>query len=243
MKVKLTISYNGASFNGWQIQPDKITVQSVLENALQNIIGIPIKVKGSGRTDAGVHAKGQVAHFETPFTNIPADRFYRALNIQLPPDVRVIKSEQVDDSFNACNGAKRKTYCYNLYVAEVENPLLEPFNLKLEKMPDLTKIQNAIPLLIGEHDFKCMCASGSSVKSTVRTIYDIKIKTNQNQIAFYVTGNGFLYNMVRILVSTLLDIGYKKITNSDLEQMLITGKRSRSKNLIAKGLCLESVEY
>ena len=243
MRYALKVSYDGTEFAGWQRQKNAPSVQECLETAIKESLGIETKVTGSGRTDAGVHAKGQVAHFETPFTNIPADRFYRALNIQLPPDVRVIKSEQVDDSFNACNGAKRKTYCYNLYVAEVENPLLEPFNLKLEKMPDLTKIQNAIPLLIGEHDFKCMCASGSSVKSTVRTIYDIKIKTNQNQIAFYVTGNGFLYNMVRILVSTLLDIGYKKITNSDLEQMLITGKRSRSKTLLAKGLCLESVEY
>ena len=243
MKVKLTISYNGASFNGWQIQPDKITVQSVLENALQNIIGIPIKVKGSGRTDAGVHAKGQVAHFETPFENIPAEKFYKALNIQLPPEIRVLKSERVADDFNACNGAKRKTYCYNLYVAEVENPLLEPFSVKIEKMPNLSLINKAIELLTGEHDFKCMCASGSGAKTTVRTIYSIEVKHQENDLSFAVCGNGFLYNMVRILVSALLEIGFEKLTLEDLQEKLSSGGRLRVKTLPAKGLCLQSVEY
>ena len=243
MKVKLTLSYNGALYNGWQIQPNGITIQEVLEKALENLVGTPIKVVGSGRTDAGVHASGQVAHFETPFENIPADKFYKALNIQLPPDIRVIKSEQVGSDFDARKSAKKKTYCYSLYIAEVENPLKEPFSVKIESEPDLSLINSAINLLIGKHDFKCMCASGSGAKTTIRTIYSIEVKKQDNNLDFYVCGNGFLYNMVRILVGTLLDIGYKKIQISQLEEMLSTGKRGKGKTLPAKGLRLESVEY
>lgn len=243
MKVKLTLSYNGEKYNGWQAQPNGITIQSTLEDALQKLIGQPIKVIGSGRTDAGVHALGQVAHFETPFENIPAEKFYKALNIQLPPDIRVIKSEKVGENFNALKSAKRKTYLYSLYVAEVENPLREPFSVRIEKMPNLSLINKAIELLTGEHDFKCMCASGSGAKTTVRTIYSIEVKHQENDLSFLVCGNGFLYNMVRILVGTLLEIGYEKLSIEDLQKMLLSGNRSKSKTLPAKGLVLVRVEY
>ena len=244
MKVKLTVSYDGTAYCGWQVQPNGVSVQEILENAIEQVVGQRLKVTGSGRTDAGVHAKGQVAHFETPFENIPAEKFYKALNIHLPPDIKVLSSERADDDFNARRSAKSKTYSYFCYVSSVEQPLKERFAVKLDKFPDIEKIKKAIPLLVGEHDFKCMCSSGSCAKTTVRTIYDITVENNGQDIVFSVSGNGFLYNMVRILVGILLDVGYGKITEQEIEQMLLTGKRAFCrKTLLPKGLCLMKVEY
>ncbi len=244
MKVKLVITYDGTNYCGWQVQPDKITVQQVVEDALEKVVGQKLKVIGSGRTDAGVHAKGQVAHFETPFENIPAEKFYKALNIQLPPDVKVLSSQRVDDDFSARRSAKSKTYSYFCYVSKVEKPLKERFSTKLDFQPDIEKMKDAVEVIVGEHDFKCMCSSGSGAKTTVREVYSIEIEQTGEDICFSVTGGGFLYNMVRILVSTLLEVGYGRITKEQVAEMLKTGKRiSTIRTLSPKGLCLMKVEY
>jgi tRNA pseudouridine38-40 synthase len=244
MKIKLTLTYDGTNYHGWQVQPNGVTVQEVVENALFTLTGEKIKVIGSGRTDAGVHAEGQVAHFERENDNIPTEKYAVALNIILPDDVKVVKSERVDDDFSARRSAKRKTYLYRTYVSTAILPLKDRYAVQLEKQPDVSAMKACAKLLEGEHDFKAFCSSGTSVKTTVRTVYSIDIEERGNEIIFSVTGNGFLYNMVRIIVGTLLAVGRGKIGKKEVEDMLATGKRALGgKTIPAKGLTLLSVEY
>lgn len=244
MIVKLTVSYDGTNYCGWQVQPNKITVQEVVEKALFTLTGEKIKVIGSGRTDAGVHAEGQVAHFKREKENIPPEKFALALNIILPDDVKIVKSERADDDFSARRSAKRKTYVYRTYVSTAILPLKDRYAVQLEKQPDVSAMKACAKLLEGEHDFKAFCSSGTSVKTTVRTVYSIDIEERGNEIIFSVTGNGFLYNMVRIIVGTLLAVGRGKIGKKEVEDMLATGKRALGgKTIPAKGLTLLSVEY
>ncbi len=243
MKVKLTVCYDGTNYCGWQVQPNGLSVQQVVQDAVEKATGENCKVVGSGRTDAGVHAERQVAHFETNST-IPPERFYLALNAHLPNDVKVLESAKAEENFDARKSAKKKTYCYSFYYGEIENPLKERYSVRLGKEPDLEKMQSAINLMVGEHDFKAFCSSGSGAKTTVRTIYSIKIEKGKVGLKVLVTGNGFLYNMVRILVGTLLDVGYSRKSEKDILEMLNHGKREKGgRTLPAKGLCLSSVEY
>ncbi|MBQ9734672.1 MAG: tRNA pseudouridine(38-40) synthase TruA [Clostridia bacterium] len=243
MRIKITVSYDGTAYCGWQVQPNGVTVQEVLENALFLATGERARITGSGRTDAGVHAIGQVAHFDTE-SSIPSERFYKALNAHLPPDVRVIKSESADENFHACTSAKRKTYAYSLYVSDVENPLKDRFAVKVDVALDIARIKAVAKEFIGEHDFKAFCASGSGAKTTVRTIYSVDIKEVDGDIKITVTGNGFLYNMVRIMVGTLLCVGEGKLDALAVKTALETGVRPAGiKTLPAKGLCLIKAEY
>ncbi len=243
MKVKLIVSYDGTNYCGWQVQPNCTSVQQVLEDALFEITGERTRITGSGRTDAGVHALGQVAHFITN-SNVPAERFCRAFNIKLPDDIKVLSSQRVDDDFHAVASAKKKTYRYSVYVNHSILPLKDRYAVQIKKQPDLEKMQDCALSLLGEHDFKCMSASGGGAKTTVRTIYDIKIEQKGESIDFFVTGNGFLYNMVRIMVGTLLAVGTNKIEKQDVLDMLKTGERKMGiKTLSPKGLTLISVEY
>ena len=243
MRVKLLVSYDGTAYCGWQVQPNAITVQEMLEQAIMQVTGEKVRVTGSGRTDAGVHALGQIAHFDT-HSSIPAEKFFLALNIHLPDDIKVIKSERADDDFHATRDAVKKTYRYSVYVSQSILPLKDRYAVQVEKMPDLQKMKETALILLGEHDFKCMSASGGGAKTTVRTIYSIDIIEKDGQIDFYICGNGFLYNMVRIMVGTLLKVGSGKIKKEDVIKMLSTGKRSLGgKTLSAKGLTLIKVEY
>ena len=243
MRVKLTITYDGSEFCGWQIQPNGITVQQTIEEAIEKVTGEKVRVTGSGRTDAGVHATGQVAHFDTN-SSVPPHKFFKALNIVLPPAVKVVASEKADDDFHACASAKRKTYEYSLYVSESELPLKERYAVRLDRTPDVDKMNECAKLFIGEHDFKGFSASGCSAKTTVRTIYDLTVIKTGNDVIISVTGNGFLYNMVRILSGTLVKVGYGEMTADDVNEMLKTGERSLGgKTLPPKGLCLKQVEY
>ena len=242
MRIKLTVSYDGTCYCGWQVQPNGISVQQTLEKAIELATGESVKVVGSGRTDAGVHAAGQVAHFDTK-TSIPPQKIYKAINLHLPPEIRVLDSVEVGE-FDARKSAKKKTYCYTLYSGKVEQPLKERYAVYLDTLPDIEKMKSAAKLFIGEHDFKCFNASGGGAKTTVRTIYNIDIEEKGEEIKVYVCGNGFLYNMVRTLVGTLLKAGYEKIDLKQIKTLLDTGdKKLCGKTLPAKGLCLMSVEY
>ncbi|MBQ8426483.1 MAG: tRNA pseudouridine(38-40) synthase TruA [Clostridia bacterium] len=244
MRIKLTLGYDGTCFCGWQIQPNCDTVQERLENAVFAVTGEKVRVTGSGRTDSGVHAVGQTAHFDTDTKKVAPEKFYRALNAHLPESIRVYKSEKVSDDFDACRTAKKKTYRYFIYLSEVENPLKERYAVMIDDDLDVEKMRECASVFLGEHDFKCMCASGSSIKTTVRTIYNIDIEKSGQDITFTVTGNGFLYNMVRILVGTLVKVGKGEMQKEQVQEMLLAGKRSLGgKTLSAKGLCLMSVEY
>ena len=243
MTIKLVVTYDGTDFSGWQIQKSGRTVQGEIQSALKTLTGEDITLTGSGRTDAGVHALGQVASFETSAT-IPPKNFAKALNTILPSDVKIISSEQVEDGFNARKHAKKKTYRYSLYRSDCALPLKERYAFRIDKDLDLAKMQDCASALVGENDFKAFCATGSSVKTTTRTIYSFEVNKNGDDITFTVCGNGFLYNMVRIMVGTLIKAGEGKIGKADIEKMLTEGKRNLGGATIsAKGLTLVSVEY
>ena len=243
MKIKLTISYDGTNYAGYQIQDNAVTIQAVLENALEKLTGEKISTVASGRTDAGVHAQGQVVSFDTNST-IPPEKFYKALNVYLPDDVKALSSEQAGEDFNARKSAKTKTYTYSLYIADTINPLKERYSVKIPKTVDFSLVKQGAKILVGEHDFKCMCSTGSSVNTTIRTVYSVDVLVLDNEVKFVVKGNGFLYNMVRIMVGTLIQIGLKEKTIEDLQKALETGDRTLvGKTFPAKGLCLTEVQY
>ncbi len=243
MNVKLTVSYDGTAYCGWQLQKNGISVAETLNAAIERVTGEKVRVVGSGRTDAGVHAEGQVACFRTDAA-IPPEKFYKAINAFLPPDVRVLKSERVADDFHPVKNAKKKTYEYSAYFSRTELPLKDRYAIKLDDNVNAAAMEKAAKLLVGEHDFKSFCSTGSSVKTTVRTIYSFDVKRENENVKFTVTGNGFLYNMVRIMVGTLFEIGKGKLSEKDLSDMLSGGGRSKGgKTVPAKGLCLKSVIY
>ncbi len=244
MKVKIIVSYDGTEYNGWQIQPSGNTVQGQIENAIFLLTGEKVRVTGSGRTDAGVHAEGQVASFSISTESIPANKFALALNTVLPDDIKVIKSEGAEENFHPTRSAKRKTYVYSMYLSEVCLPLKERYALKVPTNLDVEKMREASELLIGEHDFKAFSSGGTAVKTTVREIYSIKIEKTGIDLSVSITGNGFLYNMVRIIVGTLLKIGEGRAEKEIITEMLENRKRdSGGKTLASKGLKLLSVEY
>ncbi len=244
MKIMLTVSYDGTAYCGWQVQPNADTVQRTIEDAIHKVTGEKVRVTGSGRTDSGVHAKGQTAHFAVEKDSIPAEKYAKALNAYLPADVRVLSSQSVADSFDACRGAKRKTYKYSCYLSDIELPLKERYAVKMDQTLDVEKMKQGAVCFLGKHDFKGFCSTGSSIKTTERTIYALDVELNGQDLTFTITGNGFLYNMVRIIVGTLIKLGENKCTAQDIENMLKTGNRELGgKTLPAKGLCLEKVEY
>jgi tRNA pseudouridine38-40 synthase len=243
MKVKLTISYDGTNYCGWQSQPNGNGIPEELEKAIKKLTGEKVSVVGSGRTDAGVHAEGQVASFSIEKATIPAKNYAKALNTVLPVDIRVVKSAKAKEDFCAINSAKKKTYKYTFYKSQIELPLKERYETQLAQKVNVERIKECAKLFVGEHDFKCFCASGSSAKTTVRTIYEIKVKNSKNGLEIFVTGNGFLYKMVRSLVGTLIAYGEEKIGKAEIEEMLKSGKKQKIRTMPAKGLCLISVKY
>ena len=243
MKVKLTISYDGTNYCGWQSQPNGNGIQKEIELAIEKLTGEKVVVTGSGRTDSGVHAEGQVASFSIEKSAIPAKNYAKALNTVLPVDIRVVKSQKSKEDFDARKSAKKKTYRYIFYKSQVELPLKEKYQTQLKESVNIEKIKECAKLLVGTNDFKCFCASGSGAKTTVRTIYEIKVKSTKNELKIFVTGNGFLYKMVRTLVGTLIAYGEEKIGKKEIEEMLKTGKKQKIRTMPAKGLCLVSVKY
>ena len=242
MRIILFIQYNGKNFCGWQIQPNERTVQQEIEQAIFNLTGSRFNLSASGRTDSGVHALCQVAHFDYD-GSIPPERFAPALNTMLPGDVKIIASQKAPKDFHSRFSAKKKTYRYTFYVSEVELPLYESFAERIEKV-DLDKMNLACEKIIGEHDFKCFLASNSSVKDTVRTVYSCKLKQKDKLITLTISGNGFLYNMVRTIAGTLYFVGLGKITPEEVGEIIASKNRQKvGKTLPAKGLVLQKVEY
>ena len=242
-RYKITVSYLGTNYCGWQTQKNGTSVQSVLENAFSKLFGAKTAVTGSGRTDAGVHALGQVAHFDAE-TSIPAEKIPFAINTMLPEDVRVLSCEEVSSDFHARFQAKEKTYVYKLYLSPHLNPLKNATAENICVPLDFEEMEKAARFIEGTHDFRCFEASGSSVKDTVRTVEKVEIIKNGEDVEIRVTGNGFLYNMVRIIAGTLVDVGKGKIAANDVEDIIKSGDRVRAgKTLPAKGLTLYSVKY
>lgn len=257
MRYLAVISYYGANYVGWQRQLNGLSVQEVLEKALEKTFGAPTSATASGRTDAGVHALGQVVHFDAD-TSIPTDKIPFAVNTHLPDDVSMLSCEIASENFNARFSAKRKTYCYKIYVSKHRLPVLELDHEHITYPLDLDKIEQAAKIIEGTHDFKCFEASGSVVKNTVRTVYSVDVATRHfdnatvradgkffdGELSISVTGNGFLYNMVRIIAGTLVYVGIGKLTPQDVSRILESGDRKAAgKTLGAKGLTLMSVQY
>ena len=241
--IKLTIEYDGTNFSGWQIQKDKRTIEEELETALAKILKEEVKVIGSGRTDAGVHAMGQVANFKTDKT-IKPEELHAALNTMLPYDIVILKVEDVDESFNARISAKAKHYRYVINNAKFPSALNANREYHYKYFLDTEAMQLAANDLKGKHDFKAFMAAGSTVKDTEREIYDIQVARLGNRVIIDVVGNGFLYNMVRIIAGTLIDVGSGKLDICVIKNMIETGDRNLGGRTVApEGLFLVNVAY
>lgn len=241
--IKLTIEYDGKDFNGWQKQPNKLNIQGEIERAIYNITKEEVDLIGSGRTDAGVHAFGQIANFKTN-SNISIEKMAIAINSQLKNSIVVKKAEEVDERFHSRYNAKRKTYRYVINNTEYGSAIYRNLEYHFPIKLIVEKMQEAAKYFEGEHDFKAFKSSGTSGKNSVRTIYKAEVRTDGERILIELTGNGFLYNMVRIISGTLLDVGLGKIEPSEIEDIINSKDRTRAgKTLPAHGLYLVKVNY
>ena len=247
-RYKITFAYDGTNFAGFQVQPKQRTVEQALTIAVNKIAKKPtpaIQVYGSGRTDAGVHALGQVAHFDLPF-NIPNEAMRKALNSILPLDILVQEVEQVDESFHARFNAHHKTYRYRVSLGEFVDPFKRNYTGHCKYHLNFSDMQLAAQDLVGEHDFSSFVASGSGVKSNVRTIYQVRVQADEanHEIIFDFTGSGFLYNQVRIMTAFLLEVGSGQRKVSDVKRVIVAKNRDLARGTApASGLYLVNVDY
>ncbi|GFR35257.1 tRNA pseudouridine(38-40) synthase TruA [Thermobrachium celere] len=241
--IKLIIEYDGTNYVGWQKQKNGLSISEVIEDAIFKITKQSVNLIGSGRTDAGVHARGQVANFLIE-TKIPADKLKDAINSKLPSDISIISSEEVDESFHARYSSKGKWYSYTILNRVEPSPFYNKYAAHIKYKLDLDKMIKASKYLIGQHDFAAFKSEGSSVKTTVRTIYKIDINKDGDIIRLDFEGDGFLYNMVRIITGTLIDVGRGKIQTEDVQKILNSkDRRNAGFTAPACGLCLEKVYY
>ena len=242
--IKLTIEYDGKDFNGWQRQPNKLNIQGTIEQAIEQITGEQIELFASGRTDSGVHALGQVANFKTN-SKIPIDKIAIAINSNLKKSIVIKNAEEVNEAFHSRLNCKRKTYRYIINNTVNGTAIYRNLETHIPMKLDINKMKEAISYFEGEHDFKAFKASGTSSKSSVRTIYRAEIiEKEDNRIWIELTGNGFLYNMVRIIAGTLVDVGIGKIQPEDIPNIIKSQKRENAgKTLPPHGLYLVKVEY
>ncbi|OPH50126.1 tRNA pseudouridine(38,39,40) synthase TruA [Paenibacillus ferrarius] len=250
--LRFTISYDGTAYSGYQIQPKADTVQYRLEQAVRMLTGESVKVISSGRTDAGVHAKAQVINFTTS-SKIPVERWCLALNARLPRDIVAHTAEEVPPSFHSRKAAKRKTYCYTIRSARFPDVFHRNFEYHHPTHLNVEAMREALPCLLGEHDFTSFCTVRTDKEDKVRTLYEVRMETETDEmmstakvarIRLIVTGNGFLYNMVRIIVGTLIQIGEGKRTSSDMLRILEARDRAEAgPTAEAMGLTLWRVEY
>ena len=239
----MIIAYDGTAYVGWQTQPNGISIQETVEKALAEVTKESITLHGSGRTDSGVHARAQVAHFDTS-VRMAADKFAIALNMYLPPDIRILHSEECDPAFHSRFSAKHKQYVYRIHIGTHADVFSRTTALQLYRTPDISLLQDAANKVIGEHDFRAFMSSGTSIENTVRTIYRSEWSINGSFLSYTVSGNGFLYNMVRILVGTMLDIGFHRLPASAIDEALSTGNRKKAgATAPAHGLMLHRVMY
>ena len=204
--IKLTIEYDGTNYFGWQKQKDRITIQEEVERAIFEVTKENVEVIGSSRTDSGVHAKGFIANFKT-ISRVPAERFREALNIKLPNDIVITRAELVENEFHARYNSKGKTYEYLILNAPVPSAIMRNTTYHYKYDLNIEAMKEAANYFIGTHDFKGFKSQGSSVKGSIRTIFNLSIEKKHDLIKISVTGDGFLYNMVRIIVGTLINVG------------------------------------
>ena len=239
--IKLTLQYDGSAYHGWQIQDNAVTIQEVLEKTLKKITGERISVIGCGRTDAGVHALGYVCNFRSAMS-IPAERIPYAINSCLPDDIVCIGAKDVPPDFHAKSSAKKKRYTY--YINNAPFPDIFSHSWHVRFPLDISDMQQAAKAFLGTHDFLGFASSGFSVKTTVRTVYSLNITKEKNLILIDITGNGFLYNMVRIIAGTLVYAGNGKLCPDDMPAIIASRDRTRAGiTAPADGLFLSEVYY
>lgn len=241
--IKLTIEYEGTNYSGWQYQDNAISIQQVIEEAIESITGEKVKLIGSGRTDARVHALHQVANFFTN-SNIPGDRFKYALNIKLPDDITIIDSQEVDKDFHSRFSATHKKYKYLIYNGEMPRALYRNFTYHIKNELNLEEMKIASQYFVGTHDFNSFMGPRSVVKSTIRTIYEIKIEKNNEIVEISIDGDSFLRNMVRIIVGTLVEVGLGRRNKEDILDIIkIRSREVAGHTAPPQGLFLEKVFY
>ena len=270
-RIMLTVAFDGTNYSGWQIQPNKETIEGVLNRELSRLLNEEIKVVGASRTDSGVHAEGAVCVFDTE-SKIPGDKFSYAINQTLPEDIRIRNSKEVDITFHPRRVNSRKTYRYRIRHDEFPNPLDARYSYHVYTKLDIEAMRKACEFIKGKHDFKSFCSVHTDVDTTVRTVYDVHIDVTPDKkllqmsglmksagesgamrsggesaagrirpeiIDIYVTGNGFLYNMVRIIAGTLIEVGHGKIKPEEIPAIIEACDREKAgPTAPAKGLTL-----
>ena len=247
MRYAILLAYDGTNYGGWQMQKNSISVQEKLEGAAAGLFGKRVCITASGRTDSGVHAAGQVCHFDAE-TTIPPEKIADALNMRLPEDISVLRSVAAPENFDANRTAKQKTYCYRMYLSARRNPLKDKFSVWVKGGADLAKLEHIAGAFVGKHDFKAYQKSGAQVKTTVREVFSVEVKTRfyreSHDVEIYVCGGGFLYNMVRTMAGTMLYFAQGALSEADVIRSLENCDRSAvGKTMPANGLTLESVDY
>lgn len=242
-RIRLTVAYDGTNYHGWQLQNNGITIEAELNRCLTQLLGEQIQVIGASRTDSGVHALGNIAVFDTE-TRMPADKVSYALNQRLPEDIRIQKSEEVALDWHPRHCESRKTYEYRIYCGEFPMPTKRLYAYFTYHPLNVENMRKAAALLVGEHDFKSFCQTGAQVESTVRTLYTVEIEEQGAEVVIRVCGNGFLYNMVRIIAGTLMEAGWGKRQPEEMKAILEAKSRSAAgPTAPACGLTLLKYEF
>lgn len=242
-RVMLKVAYDGTNYHGWQFQPNAETIEAVLNRTLCDIFNENIKVIGASRTDAGVHALGNIAVFDTR-AQMPAEKISYALNRKLPDDIRIQASQEVALDFHPRRQNCKKTYEYKILNCDFPMPVYRLYSYFTYGKLDVGEMKKAASYLVGEHDFKSFCSINTAAETTVRTIYDISVEKSGDMISIRVTGSGFLYNMVRIIAGTLIDVGRGRTSPEDMADILDALDRRKAGNTApACGLTLVGYEY
>ena len=240
----LTICYDGTNYCGWQVQSNAITVQEVLQKTLLTVVGdLPNGICGCSRTDSGVHANMYCCHFDNN-SNIPPKSVVAALNARLPSDIAAINCIEVANDFHARYNCVSKNYIYKIYNSNIRNPFKEKYYYRLNRRLDSEMMNEGCKAFLGGHDFKGFCSSGSSVNDTIRTVTECSVVRNGDDVILSITANGFLYNMVRIFVGTMIFVSEGKIQVDDLPDIINSCDRTRAGMTVAPhGLYLNKVQY
>jgi tRNA pseudouridine38-40 synthase len=241
--IKLTISYDGTRYSGWQSQKNGRSIQDTIERAIKKVTGKTTSLKGSGRTDAGVHAAAQVANFHTS-SKLPAKNIMMAINKSLPKDIVITKAEEVHSRFNSQHSARYKIYRYTVFNGDFLDPLIRHFAAKCFYSLNIGRMKKAAKMLEGRHDFRSFQAKDAIEKGSVRTVSYIRVKKSGKRIYFEIKADGFLYNMVRNIVGTLIEVGRGRMEVADMKRILLgKDRRLAGPTMPAKGLCLMEVGY
>ncbi len=244
--VRITIAYDGTNYHGFQEQRGTRfrTVQEVLEDKLSRLAGQQIKITGAGRTDAGVHARGQVVNFDAGNWTIPPQRVACALNGMLPDDITALESTAVPESFHARFSATAKLYRYTIYNGQMPVPFYRLYSYHIPRPLDVGAMRAGARLLAGKHDFKAFRALGTPVKTTVRTLFEAVVRQEDKMVLIDLRADGFLYHMARMIAGTLIRVGLGRLPAAGISEILVGTERFRvGPTAPAKGLCLEKVEY